>query len=270
MFARRSLFVPLLAVVIGVGAAVPRSGAATPAAATPVTITAEIAAAVASPARSDKDRERDAREKPAQIMAFAGVKPGMAIADVLGGGGYYSELFAHVVGPSGKVSLVNNMPYLQFARDGLKARFTEGRLTNVERRVVEAGYMQLGEKQYDLAVIVMSYHDLYHVDEKDGWPAIEAARFLEQLQRALKPGGHLLIIDHAAQAGSGASAAQDLHRIDEQFAIKDISRHGFVLAKSWDGLRNPGDDFGKSVFDAAVRGKTDRFVHLYRRSDSHR
>jgi predicted methyltransferase len=38
-----------------------------------------------------------------------------------------------------------------------------------------------------------------------------------------------------------------------------------VVEQTWDGYRNPADDLGKLVFDPSVRGKTDRFVHLYRR-----
>ncbi|MEX2051169.1 MAG: methyltransferase domain-containing protein, partial [Steroidobacteraceae bacterium] len=215
--------------------------------------------------RSDKDRERDAREKPAELMAFTGVKPGMKVADVFGGGGYWTELFARAVGPSGSVTLVNNSPYWNLGKDDLETRFTDSRLKNARPRVVETRALDLGSGQYDLIVIFMSYHDLYWVEEEGGWPAIDADGFLKQLHAALKPGGRLLIVDHSAKAGSGKAPAQELHRIDEAFAKQDITSHGFELEKIWDGYRNPGDDLSKNVFDPAVRGKTDRFTQLYRR-----
>jgi len=225
-----------------------------------------IAAAVASPERSAKDRERDARDKPAELLAFAGLKPGMKVADVFGGGGYWSEILVRAVGPSGSVTLVNNPNYFNFAKDELKARFSEGRLKEVKRRVFEMSNMDLGREQFDLITIYLSYHDIYWVDEEGyGWPKIDADRFLTQLHDALKPGGKLLIVDHAAVAGTGKSAAQDLHRIDEAFAKKDIAGHGFLLEKSWPNLRNSADDHTKGVFDEAIRGKTDRFAHLYRK-----
>ena len=224
-----------------------------------------IAAAVAAAERSPADRERDARDKPAALMEFAGITEGMKIADVFGGGGYWTELLARAVGPNGHVRLVNNPAYLQFAAKDLKPRFEGNRLPNAELRVVETCDLKLGRDAYDLILIFMSYHDLYYVDEKDGWPAIDASHFLDQLHDALKPGGRLLIIDHAAVAGSGSAPAQDLHRIDEAFAKQDIASHGFELEKTWDGLRNPADDYSKIVFDPAVHGKTDRFTHLYRR-----
>lgn len=221
--------------------------------------------AVAKPDRSAADRERDARERPAEVLAFAGFKPGMTVADVFGAGGYYSELVANVVGASGKVLLVNNGPYVAYAGDDMKKRFEKGRLPNVERSVVETCDLLLGENTLDAAMIVMSYHDLYHADPKGGWPPIDAASFLRQIHRAVKPGGAFLIVDHSAKMNSGKSAAQDLHRIDEAFAEKDIASYGFVLESTYDGLRNPADDRGVLVFDPKVRGKTDRFVHLYRK-----
>ena len=75
-----------------------------------------IEAAIADPARTDKDRERDAREKPAEVLAFAGVKPGMTVVDMFAGGGYYTELLAGVVGPTGKVLSVNNVPYATYCQ----------------------------------------------------------------------------------------------------------------------------------------------------------
>ncbi len=228
-------------------------------------VPAGIGAAVAAAERSDKDRERDARDRPAELMAFAGIAPGMRIADVFGGGGYWTELMARAVGPGGQVRLVNNAPYLNFAGREIKPRFEGNRLPNTELRTVESCDLKLGQAAFDLIVIFMSYHDLYYVDEKDGWAGIDAGGFLRQLHAALKRGGGLLIVDHAAVAGSGHTAAQDLHRIDEAFAKQDIGSHGFTLEKTWDGYHNPADDLGKLVFDPAVRGTTDRFTHLYRK-----
>jgi predicted methyltransferase len=228
-------------------------------------VPANITAAVAAAERIDKDHERDVRDHPAELMNFAGIKPGMKIADVFGGAGYWTELMARAVGPGGHVQLVNNSPYFAFAGKDLTARFEGNRLPNADQITVETCNLKLGSETYDMIVIFMSYHDLYYVDEKEGWPAINASGFLDQLHAALKPGGQLLIVDHAATAGSGNTAAQNLHRIDEAFAKKDIPSHGFELEKTWDGYRNPSDDLTKLVFDPAVRGKTDRFTHLYRK-----
>src|SRR5688572_22926676 len=225
---------------------------------------AAVDAAIANPERTAADRERDAREKPAEVLAFAGVKPGMTVVDMFAGGGYYSELLAGVVGPTGKVLSVNNVPYANYSKDDSKARFTEGRLKNVERRIVEASYMNLAPKSVDLIVICMSFHDAFWIDEKEGWPEINTDGFIESLKRMLKPGGKLLIIDHNAPAGTGREMAGKAHRLNEEVAKKSLTTHGFVLEKTYDGLRNKDDQLDKMVFDPAVKGKTDRYVHLYR------
>jgi predicted methyltransferase len=226
-----------------------------------------IVSAVAATERSDKDRERDVRDRPAELMTFAGIAPGMKIADVFGGQGYWTELLARAVGPTGQVRLVNNAAYSRnILAIGQRFGFVSDRLPNTEHQTVETGDLKLGRNTFDVIMIFMSYHDLYWVDEKAGWPAINAGGFLDQLQAALKPSGHLLIVDHAAVAGTKHVSAQVLHRIDEAFAKQDIESHGFKLEKTWDGYRNPSDDLTKFVYDPAERGKTDRFTHLYRKN----
>src|SRR5262245_66492149 len=88
---------------------------------------AAIDNAVASPERTADDRERDAREKPAEVLAFAGVKPGMVVADIFSAGGYYTELLSGVVGPTGKVLAINNVPYADYSRSEERRVGKEGR-----------------------------------------------------------------------------------------------------------------------------------------------
>lgn len=221
-----------------------------------------IEKSIASPERTADDRERDKREKPAEVLEFAGVKPGMVVADVFSAGGYYTELLSGVVGPNGKVLAINNVPYAQYSKDDRKARYTEGRLKNVEHRLIEASWFNM--PKVDLAIIVMSYHDVYWIDEKSGWPEINTDGFVESLKRMIKPGGKLLIIDHNAAAGTGKEAAGKLHRLNEDWAKKSLTSHGFVFEKAYEGLRNPGDQLDKVVFDPAVKGKTDRYVLLFK------
>ena len=226
---------------------------------------AGIERVLASPTRSADDRERDARDKPAEVLALAAFKRGYTVADLLAGGGYYSEILSGIVGPAGKVLLVNNPGYDAFGKKGLAERLANGRLANVVHVVGPSDALGMGENVLDGAVIVMSYHDLYWVDDKQGWPKVDAGQFLEQIVRALKPGGVLLVVDHSAKQGSGSADAQTLHRIDEQFAIADFRKHGLAWEAAIPVLRNQGDDRSKNVFDPAIRGNTDRFVHLYRK-----
>lgn len=224
-----------------------------------------VARQLAAPSRTAEDRERDARDRPEKILALAGFGRGDTIADIFGGGGYYSEILSGVVGPSGQVLLVNNAPYDAYAKKGLQPRLAGDRLTNVRYSIAPNEALGLGAGTLDGALIVMSYHDLYYVDPENGWPAVDAGQFIDQIVAALKPGGRLLIVDHAAREGTGKADAQTLHRIEEAFALRDFKAHGLTFVGSLDTLRNPGDDRSANVFDAAIKGKTDRFVHLYRK-----
>ncbi len=224
-----------------------------------------VADALANPARSDADRERDVRDKPQEVLTLSGFKRGMVIADIFGGGGYYSEILSQVVGAKGQIRLINNAAYDRYAKKGLTTRLAENRLPNVSYEVSAPEAMKLGDKTLDGALIVMSYHDLYVVDIADGWPAIDASQFIDQIVTALKPGGKLLIVDHAAREGSGKTDTQQLHRIEEKFAIEDFKSHGLQFVGSLPDLKNSNDDHSLNVFDAAIKGKTDRFVHVYRK-----
>ena len=261
-----SLAVSLLAACASTPAPEPVAEAAPPPAMAPPSAVAaavgSITAALAAPGRTEADRERDARDRPAEVLALAGFGPGMVIGDVFGGGGYYSEILSHVVGPTGRVKLVNNAPYDEFAKKTLEPRLAGGRLANVDYTVVAPDALGLGNATLDGALIVMSYHDLYFHDPK-GWPKVDAGQFIDQLVAALKPGATLLIVDHQARPGSGRADTQALHRIEDTHAIADFRAHGLELVRSTELLRNPADDYTKNVFDPAVRGKTDRFVHVY-------
>lgn len=229
-------------------------------------LVATTTAGAAEPAgRPAADLERDAREHPAEVLAFAGIKPGQRVADVFGGAGYYSELLQHAVGDAGHVLLLNNGPYQAYAQKGMDERFADGRLARIERRVAEAADLGLGEARFDAVVMVMAFHDVYWVDEKQGWPAIDRRQFNAQLARALKPGGVLLIIDHAASPGTGMDAVNALHRIDEAFVRSELEAAGLRFDGSLDLLRRADDDHSIHVFDEKIRGRTDRFVHRYRK-----
>ena len=258
----------------GTAATTPDSAApdsAAPASATPSAEAApapDMAAVLGNPSRPADDRERDARDKPAEVLALAGFQAGDTVADILAGGGYYSEILSGIVGPQGNVLLVNDDRYEAFGKEGVAQRLAAGRLPNVRHVVGPSDALGMGEGTLDGAVIVMSYHDLYWVDEKKPeQQKIDADQFLGQIAAALKPGGALLVVDHSAKPGTGSADAQTLHRIDEQFTTADFAKHGLVLETSSDLLRNAADDRSKNVFDPAIRGSTDRFVHLYRKAE---
>lgn len=221
--------------------------------------------AVAHAGRSAADLKRDPGEKPAEMMRLAGIKPGMNVVDVLAAGGYYSELLSYVVGPKGHVLLLNNDAYDKFSNNAWKERIEKQHLANVEHRTVDMANMGLGTGTFDAALMNKVYHDLYWVSPEDGWPKIDAGGVLDQIAHALKPGGVVLVVDHSAKPGTGSSAAQDLHRIDEAYMRKDFEAHGFEFVTKNDAFRRPDDARDQITYKGPMVGKTDRFVYVFRK-----
>jgi predicted methyltransferase len=221
-------------------------------------------AAAAHRGRPASDLPRDTLDHPAELLRLAGIAPGMHVADVLAGSGYYSELLSYVVGPSGKVLLINNAAYDAWS-DGLDARLAGNRLPNVEHLTVDLNHMSLPEHSLDAVLLIKVYHDLYWVGPEEKWPTIDVDAVLTQLAGALKPGGRLLLVDHSAKDGTGNGAATPLHRIEEAYAIKDFEAHGFKVVAKSDLLRRPDDARDQLTYKGPMVGKTDRFVVVFRR-----
>lgn len=223
-------------------------------------------AAVAQPGRSKDDRERDALDHPAEVLRLTGIKPGMKVADVLAADGYYSELLSYLVGPSGHVQLINNAAFEKWSGGGWAPRLQNGRLPNVEHQLAELEHMPLGEKSLDAVLLIKVYHDFYWVQPDSIWPKVDVPAVLDEIARAVKPGGILLLVDHSARPGTGSSDAGSLHRIDEQFARHDFESRGFRVIATTQVLRHPEDKRDLISYKEPMLGKTDRFVLVFRKN----
>ena len=216
--------------------------------------------ALVHPNRRAADSERDAARKPAEVLEFFGIQPGMTVLDLFSGGGYYSELLSYVVGDEGKVVAHSNAAYLGFVGDEFDERYADGRLANVEVLMAENNELELAAGTFDAVMLILSYHDLFYADPENGWPKIDGPKLLAEIYEGMKPGAVLGIVDHYAEAGSPRETGNTLHRIDPGIVISELEIAGFVLDGQSKILRNMDDDYSKIVFDPAVRGKTDRFV----------
>ncbi len=215
--------------------------------------------AVADTSRPAGDRAQDALRKPAETMAFAGIKPGQAVADFLPGGGYFTRLFSDVVGPSGHVYMLETT---RWGADNIAADqkvIDEGR-SNVSLDTAAFGTFHL-PAPVDLFWTSRNYHDLLVAK----YGAVDMAAFNRHVYESLKPGGLYLVLDHSAAAGTGASQAPVLHRIDEGFVRRQVEEAGFKFEGSSPLLRNPADDRKTSVFDKGIQGHTDQFILKFRK-----
>ena len=210
--------------------------------------------------RAQQDILRDSRSKGPEIVELVGIKANMQVLDILGGGGYYSEIINEIVGRDGKVYLHNNQAYMPYVEKELTARLHDNRLENVIRWDKEADNLSLKKKNFDAIFFVLGYHDMYHTTE--GW-SIDKDDFLKQLDESLKVGGKLLIVDHSAVDGSGTKHSQKLHRIDVDYVKKELVGKGYRLIKESNLLANSKDDRMGSPFSKEMRRKTDRFVLLF-------
>jgi predicted methyltransferase len=222
--------------------------------------------AVNNPARSAKDREVDERRKPAEILRYFEITPGMRVFDVFAGGGYYSEIISYLVGSQGSVALYNNAPWDRFVAKSVEERLADNRLPNVNRIVEAPEAINAIENGYDAAIFVLGMHDLYYVDADQGWVAIDRARFLKNIYKILKPGAVFGVIDANAEHGADNQViGQKLHRADPKVMIEDLLAAGFEFEGQSDLLANAEDDKTTSVFLPINRYNTDRSVLKFRK-----
>lgn len=209
--------------------------------------------------RPEEDKQRDADRKPAEVLTFAGLRPQMTVADLMAGGGYYTEIVARAVGDNGKVYAQNNAVALQRFADRAMNKRLEGRdLKNVVRLDRELEDLGIPERSVDLAMLVLFYHDTY-------WMNVDRRKMNEQVMKALKPGGIYLVIDHHAEEGSGDRDVKTLHRVDAAMVKKEVLAAGFEWVGDSNVLRYPDDDRKTNVFDPKIRGKTDQFTYKFRK-----
>ena len=220
--------------------------------------------AVAHEGRPAIDVKRDELDHPAEVLRLSGIRPPMVVADFLAADGYYSELLSYLVGPKGRVYLLNNEAYDKWSENQWQGR-TE-RLPNVVHETVSVEYLGLPARSLDAIILIKVYHDLYWRPDQGPWPKdINADAVLTEIARVVKPGGILLLVDHAAKPGTGSADAGRLHRIDEQYARRDFEKHGFRLVRTSDVLRHPDDPRELITYKGEMVGKTDRFVMVFRK-----
>ena len=228
-----------------------------------------IAEIVASPDRREADRTNDLRRKPADMLAFIGLRPGMVALDLSAGGGYTTELIARAVGPAGRVygqsrprdpnspaptppapeggaapaAAAPKPPAPPNSPLALAERAKNPAASNivaVVRRFEDPVPPELAANGLDLVTLMFNYHDL-------GWLKIDRDQMNRAVFAALKPGAMYVIADHSGRPGTGISESGTLHRVEEAFVRKEVEAAGFRLAAEGNFLRNPNDPRDKNT-----------------------
>lgn len=231
------------------------------AAATAAPIPSTVKAAVADKARPTDDVQRDAERKPAQMLVFAGIKPGMKVMDLIPGGGYFTRLFAVAAGPTGWVYAYQPSELDSFSK-GKPPKIMAVAKDYKNVSVIHAPVNAItAPEPLDVVWTSQNYHDL----KDDFFKPADTAKVNKAVFAALKPGGIYIVLDHSAEKGSGARDTDTLHRIDEDLVKKEVEAAGFKLVGESNVLRNPADKRTLRVFDKSIRGHTDQFILKFRK-----
>jgi predicted methyltransferase len=218
----------------------------------------DYAAIVASPDRSDGDRQTDARRQPAKMLAFAGVTTGMRILDMEANAGYSTELLARAVGPDGVVYAQDSAAVIErFVKDKFDLRAQKPAMKNVVhviRNFDDPVPPDVGG--LDMITFFFAYHDVTYME-------VDRTLMNKKMFAALKPGGFLVIADHSARPGDGTNVAKTLHRIEESTLHQEIEAAGFKLVTEADFLRHPEDPRDAAVFRPVI--PVDEFVLKYQK-----
>lgn len=215
---------------------------------------------VAAEDRAPSDRALDRERRPAELLTFLRVQPGMRVAVLIAGTGYTTELLARAVGPTGVVYAEN--PALTRASVG---RAWASRLaTPAMRPVVQVGReldapLPPEAKDLDLVVINLVYHDAIRL-------GVDRGRMNRAVYAALRSGGKYVVVDHSARSGDGFGQAGTLHRVEPWAVSREVEDAGLQFERWSDFLRNDADtrDWNASPELTRERGDTsDRFALMF-------
>lgn len=234
------------------------------AAAPPPPLKNYIARAQLDKARPAEDVARDVDRKPAEMVRFAGIWPGGVVVDLVPGKGYFTRIFAKVVGPTGHIYAYfpTEIDAMLKGKEPSVTAVTNDTANYPSASLVHASLTKFVVPQApDVVWTAQNYHDFH--DKLFG--PVDVAVVNKAIYDALKPGGVYVVVDHAAAAGSGLRDTETLHRIDPEVVKKEVMAAGFEFVAEYDRMRNPADPHTKNVFDPSIRGKTDQFAYKFRK-----
>ena len=224
------------------------------AASAPAKLQSIIASAVADPARPADYKPFDALRKPAETLAFAGVRPGMVVGEFYPGGGYFTTMLSDIVGPSGHVYGLENEGWKGAVEANAKL-LAKGKWSNVSIEAKPFGTVSF-PRPLDLAWVTQNYHDLKIAE----YGKVDTVAFDRAVYKALKPGGTFFILDHQGAADLTDVEIAKMHRINRDVVVKEVTSAGFKLAGEGNFLRRPGDDHSLPIFDKRIQGHTDQYA----------
>src|SRR6476659_4982806 len=220
-----------------------------PALAAPATT---VAAALKAPDRRPDNVKLDEGRKPAAVLQYLGLAPGMKVLDLFGANGYWAEIMVPVIGPKGHDTIWQPTQFYgaraKTYMDGFVAKHP-----NVDIVASPFEAPNLPKNYADFVILNNNYHDTYWTSEQFKIPRMDPHAFLKAVYAAMKPGAVIGVIDHVAIKNDDPRATvEKYHRIDPDLIKTDFKRAGFVLVGSSDLLRNATDDHSLEATDPKI------------------
>jgi putative heme-binding domain-containing protein len=164
--------------------------------------------------------ERDKEEQPDRLIAALQIRPGMAVADIGSGTGYFTWRLAQAVGPKGKVYAVDvQQSMLDETRKAVEAH----KLRNVDYVLANESSPRLPGHSVDLAFLAYAYHEF-----------ADPEGMMADIKRALKPGGRVVVLEYAKE--SRIAPASPLHKMSFDEIRREIEPMGFAIDQLLDFL----------------------------------
>ncbi len=231
-----------------------------PSFAAPAPTPAFVSAAVADTHRPKSDTDRDADRLPLVMLGFSGIKPGDKVAELVPAGGYSTRLLSAAVGPMGRVYAINIAALNQQIKDQTKPVLADPNYKNVTYSEQSLSELKVPEP-VDAVWTSQNYHDL----KNPGQFNADTNAMNKAIFAALKPGGLYLIIDHVAQAGSGARDTGTLHRIDPELVKAEVLAAGFRFVGESKALANNEPHTARVPGAGNLNDKSDKFYFKFQK-----
>jgi ubiquinone/menaquinone biosynthesis C-methylase UbiE len=164
--------------------------------------------------------ERETEEAPTKAIDALGLTPGMVVADIGAGSGYYASRMAKKVGPSGKVYATDIQPGML---ELLNRRVASEGLTNVTTVLGAMDDPRLPPASIDLAIMVDVYHELQQ-------PQV----FVQRLKETFKPGGRLVLVEFRKE--DPKVPILEVHKMSVAEVKQELEAEGYVLDRVIDVL----------------------------------
>lgn len=225
----------------------------------------KVAIALESPLRSDQEKARDRNRRPAETLAFMGLRDDMRVLELFPGTGWYTKLLAPVLAERGTLylalgtnrvaELLARTPELETAQ----VLDVNPLMTSTDTRgVFDLEPFSFWVEDLDLVMTFRNAHNL----SPSGRGALNEAVF-----EALRPGGHYGIIDHTRRHME-PDGPENPRRVDPVRLIHEALAAGFEFV-AWSDLHyRPDDTLRYEVGRHTVTGNTDRFTLLFRKPGS--